>query len=193
MEVFSEMVPLIILDTPGALEFAVLQSIRKSARKFCRESEAWRGVNIQNTVGGQSEYVIPIDYDALIWRVIEIKLAGRTLNPSEYELDGANSKIILSSAASSGKENGFYAKYSLLPEFNSNEMTYPFIDKWAEAVICGAKADLLKQPKKTYTDYELSSFHEYEFNKYINMAKTENLKDGKSVDLGVDLSAGRVW
>lgn len=81
--------------------------------------------------------------------------------------------------------DGLIVKVVLVPRLNCTELASWFMEKWAEALINGAKASLMIQPKKTWSDPDRARLFAFEYDRYKALAIREKTTEHKQQNMMV--------
>jgi heat shock protein HslJ len=77
------------------------------------------------------------------------------------------------------------ARVAFRPQLTADDLPDWFMDRYGEAMIAGAKAELLKQPRKEWSDRELASYYMGEWLGWIGRAKAEKRREFKEITPGM--------
>jgi hypothetical protein len=193
-------------ELPGCPEPALLQAIKKTVRKFCQDTDAWReqlaSIDLKTGILG---YVLVSKWDAEIRHVIEVRIntaAARTagdigvpIEPSLYTYYGdASVRLDVAVAAKTlyldeslepaeDVDNGLDVKVSLVPELNTDaaEMDMDFLVRWSEAIIGGTIFWLMNLKGRKWTDLQRAPLFLLDYNRGVSRARRENV-GGQKVD-----------
>jgi len=151
-----------VLETRGCSPALRLQAIQKTARLFCRDTHGWQEELWPfSLVNEQDEYTLVWEYDAEILRILNVwKLteaavtAGTRGDPMSEDLYQLNldttkeSRTILkfTDEDRADVEKGLIVSVAFLPHLDATGISCAFLDRWAEGIIAGAMATLLKMP-----------------------------------------------
>ena len=196
MNLYKDLIPYIQPEMPGALLPVISQAIKKAARQFCRDTEAWCSTHLIDSDKEELTYSFSLDnYNAILLRVVSISInGGEPLESDEYEVLDGNLSIKLKNYPPSSMTNGIEIITAMLPDFTAVELSYPFFDQWSEAIIDGTKAELYKQPKKPYSNGDLYIFSKREYKKMANSCKAEKYRQHKSGTDTINFNkAGANW
>ena len=189
MELYKELYAFIQPTMPGALKPVIIQAVKSAARKFCRDTEAWRAeITIASLTTVASYSFSLASYDAILLRVKSLTVNDNELTASEYavSLDGVS--LTLASYPTKAEAAGIEMEVAMLPSITAGELSYPFFDRWSEAIVAAAKAILYKQPKKPYSDQRSAMDCEIDYHSLMSKCKAENYRQSRSTDNTVDLS-----
>ena len=188
MSKYSELLPDILPDVPGAPNGLVLRRIRDTAIEFCRETQIWQQeLDFIKMRDGQVDYEIEgdqlpcADIDAI--RFIE-RYTDRdrfkerrpelTLQPF-VDFTVPEKWVIRLRRQPSLTLAGrlLVTRVALRPKMDADEIDDRIFNDWYEALSHGAKYKLMSVPQKQYTDPEAATFHEMEYQRGIAKARIE--------------------
>jgi len=197
MELYSELYAYLQPYMHGALRSVIIQSVRLAARKFCRESEAWRYTSTQDSDVDTLTYTFDISaYNSDFLRVMSVRIndSDDVLDFDDYTVSTDRTSITLENYPPSSETDGIEIIIAMVPQYDAEELTEPFFERWSEAIISATKADMYKHPKKPYTDLEQARICLLEYRGFLGEAKMENFRDGRNVDERVNLTkATEMW
>lgn len=78
----------LVMYVPSCPNAIILNALKRSGRKFCEDTEAWRTDLLIDTVSGESDYELGIPSQTEMKRVLKdgIKLRGTILCPSQFNI-----------------------------------------------------------------------------------------------------------
>jgi len=144
----------------GASLTAIAEASRIAAQVFCERTRAWRQkLDPVVTIKGQAEYAYPIPLDAELVRVMEVKLDGECYpilladqrHPGARGIvpQGLRSFIIYPEPAD-GQE--IVIDVALAPANTATGIDDVLFAKYARIIAKGAKAELMRESNKPYSD-----------------------------------------
>jgi hypothetical protein len=78
---YTDLYPLMVPELPGCPENFILQSLKKTLRKFCQDSNAWReqlaSINLKE---GVLDYALASKWDAEIKEIIEVRIGSEIVD-----------------------------------------------------------------------------------------------------------------
>lgn len=201
---YADLYPLMAPELPGCPEDFMLQALRKSTRKFCQDSDAWRKQLASiNLVADKLDYVLSAGVEAEIKHIIEVRIntaAGITsgdigvlIIPSLYTYH-AEATIRLGVVQAAGTlslddslkpaaavTGGLEVKVSVVPLMNSAVIDMDFLTRWAEAIISGTIFSLMTMKGRKWTDLQRAPLFLLDYNRGVGRARRENV-GGQKVD-----------
>lgn len=192
MNSYKELIPLMVVDLPGCLEQTILQALQQAGRDFCRETECWTVCFAYvDIVEGVTKYELEPQGDSFIHKIVAVKIDGTLLRPEDYELSD-NWQITLQNIPDADIDNGLEIEVILRPEYDAMELTEDFMSRHADALIASAKAVLMQQPGKPYSNPQLGERFELRYEKLKNEAVWEKYTGHKVQDVTVE-QLGGLW
>jgi hypothetical protein len=198
---YSDFIKYVMADLPGCADAVLVQYLQQAGRKLCEESECWKEEIDVNVVADQTEYSLDTIDDTYIHKIAWVKIKSVStddfedcpaINPNYYTLkEDTTLKFYTANAPIVTITSGMRVKAIIRPEFNSNELPQWIWDRYSEAIQNHCKWQLMKQPKKPWTDLQLSMKYEKEYYNCIAQAKMDINKQFKSVNLRA--SGGRFF
>ena len=156
MRKLSELIPLLAIDLPGADTPELTQQLRLTFREFCMFTEAWtEELPAIDIVADQDEYYLPVSWDAHVGRILWLKLDDTEQNTVYYYLKGENvlfmeSEIVPDTAST----DGLTTEVVLIPNLFAEDVDEEFLERYGPAIVSGVKMEMMRKPKKPYTDVE---------------------------------------
>lgn len=154
----SDLIPKMLMDVPRCEEGLLFRTLREQAREFCEMTEAWRiELRAINIVTDQVEYTLPVPWDASIHRIILVTINDIERVDTQYDLEDER-KLILDDSIKPTEDitDGLEVEVVLRPHESTDDYPEAFFDRWHSAIVAGAKATLLNQPKKPWTNPRLA-------------------------------------
>jgi hypothetical protein len=198
MTKYSELLPDVLPDVPGAPRGLAIRRIRDAAIEFCRETQIWEeeldpirireGVLDYDIEGDQLECA-EIDAIRRVERFTdndslrERKREAEMFPFQDYQLarDDQDAKFIirlLASPSSTMDGRLMLLLVGLRPSRTADSINDRIFDDWYDALAHGAKFKLMQIPGKEYTNLKGAQYHEQEFQRGIAKARIE-LNRGK--------------
>ena len=193
---YTDLYPHIMPQVSGCDADLVLPAIQRTARDFCRDTEAWREtlwpLALRDT---KDQYTLVWDYEAEILRIIEVRwntedgvdadLKGNPVPASEYTLevnaDGECRDVLtFNTAPTATVSRGLEVDVCYLPHMDAEGISAEMIDRWSEAIIAGALVRLMIMPEKPWANPSLAAFNKGEYDRYWQLAKGEVRREHKS-------------
>jgi len=197
MELLNDLYPLIQPYMTGAVKAVIVQSVRLGARRWCRETGGWRSTHTQDSDKDELTYTFTLDsYDAIMLRVVSVNINGSQydLEEDDYTVADDRLSITLQNAPSSSETDGMVIVISMIPELNAEQLSNPFFDRWFEAILAAAKADMYKQPMKPYTDLTQYDLCNREFTRAAGNMKVENFRQARTSKNRIKTESSRtIW
>jgi hypothetical protein len=189
MTEYSELLPDILPDVPGAPEGLVLRRIRDTAIEFCRETQIWQycldpvvireNVKTYEISGDQPDCTI-IDAIREIERFKDMeelrtgKREKRLFPFQDYIVKEDKWTIELIQTPSAGQDGRILAiAVALRPARGATSISTQVVEDWYEGLSHGVKFKLMQIPRKEYTDVTGAAFHEGEYQRAIAKARIE--------------------
>lgn len=207
---YAALYPLMAPELPGCPEPLMLQALKRAARKFCQDADAWRvQLNPIDLVEEQLAYVLTpsvgaADWNAQIQNIVEVRIntedgvdagnLGELIAPAYYTFFrvattrlgaaiAANTLLLDDSIEpSEDVTDGLDVQASLVPELNEDaeEIDMDFLAMWSEAIAGGAIAWLMTMKKRRWTDIPRSAVFQRDYFTGVSRARRGNLDGGKS-------------
>jgi hypothetical protein len=199
-------------ELPGCPENFILQAIKKTVRKFCQDTDAWREQLASiDLVEGQLPYVLTPTWEAEIKHIIEVRIntedgiaesnIGALIDPKLYTFYGEASTrlgvaivkntLYLDESLEPAEDvtDGLEVKISLVPELNTDdkEIDMNFLVRWSEAIIGGSIWWLMTLKGRKWSDPQRAPLFLLDYNRGLSRARRETA-GGQKVEVE-DLSA----
>ncbi|MCK9517999.1 MAG: hypothetical protein M0R74_03065 [Dehalococcoidia bacterium] len=212
---YTDFYPLMAAELPGCPEYLMLQALKRVARKFCQDSDAWRvQLDSIDLVEKQLAYVLtPLSggttWGAQIKHVLAVRIntedgidkgnPGVLISQPYYTFYPTDTTRINASIAANtlllddslepaeDVTDGLEVEVVLVPELNEDdtEIDMDFLAMWSEAIIGGAIAYLMTMKKRRWTDIQRAGLFQADFNKGVSRARKVNIGGGKSDFVGL--------
>jgi hypothetical protein len=191
MNNFADFVNHIFLDVPGCAQAIINQQLSLATREFLQDTEVWvYEVDPITIVDGTSDYELSIDYDAGIHRVLKACVNDLSTDRTSGEMSPADYKLIeewtfsFVNTPDYGKTDGLKVDLVLRPLYGDVIDIPEWIwDRWGDGIVSKTKARLMAMPKKPWTDYDASRYHNTNYMHHRADAIRERDAKCKSVDL----------
>ena len=184
MELYSGLYPYIQPYMTGAIRAVIIQSVKVAARKYCRDTDGWRSTHTQNSDKDVLTYSFSLDtYDAIMSRVVSVRInnSDSILTEDDYTVSDDRESIVLKNYPSSSEASGIEIIIAMIPEYNAEQLSYPFFDRWSEGILAGAKAEMYRQPLKPYTDLNQYMLCLRDYKISVGNCMRENFKQARTV------------
>jgi hypothetical protein len=179
---FSELIPLVRVETPECPNVLIQNAITRAAIEFCEKSTFWREtIDTLYTTDNVEEYDLDTPYGAVLSDIIWVQYDGTPLSSkTESQLlaytSGTtayysllNPRVLkLAPTPSTGKKAKIRA--ALKPKPSATAIRDYVYDEWSEAFYHGALQRLFVMPNKPWSSPELSLHHGAEFNEAVSTA-----------------------
>ncbi len=192
---YDSLIPMIALDAPSASDSLIVAMINKSARELCLRSSCWYEWQSVPLISGVNEYETDApNMSSVVRSVRYIGIGNRALIPesekSIYEnrrgiLDQVGEPIVYfmldnmtikvyPTPGDSDDGKVMNIKSAFIPTYDAKAIPSHFIDRYAEVLIDGAKANLFIMPKQAWTDAGLAQYYKSLFDTGVDKARIEN-------------------
>lgn len=192
----SVFTPLIAPLCPGATGPDIRAAVVAAARELCERSNVWQTVTALDVTAGTSKYTIAVPTQAKLQRLIYVAYLDRPLGvyfTRDVTAPEALSTTIPNVPPKQDEPHAaFFAtpgatqmdiypvpdvtvnlaltvKASYTPTREATELDDGLIDRWADAIVCGAAHRLMRTPDKPYTSSQAKTFRD-EFEAYVGRA-----------------------
>lgn len=192
---YDSLIPYIQIDTEGAPHPLIVSMINLAARELCTQAQCWTAWEVVELESGVNEYAVSAPSSSAVVRavqyitmrerkalipeseanVLETKrhLIDATGEPECYYMVGGMAIRVLPtpSDADSGKEMRVKASY--IPSLDATSIPSEFIERYSEALVAGAKFNLMSMPGKPWSNPQLAVAHKQIFDVAIDKARIE--------------------
>lgn len=198
---YSELLPDVLPDVPGAPEGLVLRRIRDTFIEFTRETQVWQQeldpIKIREGVidyefDGDQLACADIDAVRLVERYkdqaqLDTHIPELRMIPfADFVITEIKWAIRLPFTPSTSLAGRLIViLVALRPKLDAIEIDERFFIDWYEFISHGAKFKLMSIPNKGYTDVAGASFHEMEYQRGIAKARMEVYKGRTNGNLQV--------
>ncbi len=207
---YADLYPLIVPELPGCPEPVILQALKKTFRKFCQDTDAWREqlASIDLTEE-QLNYDLASAFEADIRHIVEVRInteegieegnVGALIKPSLYtyfpedtirlETTYDAGTLLLDDSLEPAEDvtDGLEVKVSIIPGINADEIDFTFLTHWSDAVIGGTIWWLMTMKDRKWSDPNRAPLFMLDYNRGVSRARGETV-GGHKVDTE-DLSA----
>jgi len=190
---YSDYIQYLMSDLPGCADAVITQYLQQAGRKLCEDTECWKDEIDLNVVEDQTEYSLDTIDDTYIHKIVWVKVKSVTadnfddcpkINPNFYKLNEDETLIFYTNYAPIVTiTGGMRVKVVKRPEFGINELPTWIWDRHGEAIMSHCRWQLMKQPKKPWTDLQLAMDYRTEYYRCVSQAKMDINKQFKSVSL----------
>jgi hypothetical protein len=186
MAAFSDFYGAIRPDVPNCPDFAIDEALNRASRLFCEQTYALSATVVVSTVPGMDEYRFDVEERTLL-KVLSVFCDSRPLmrtaiTPLRETTPAHGAPIVFNEAGGLVElypipDNSYRLTVELAfaPTAAADELHDTLADRWGEALIAGAKADLLSIRSKDWTDFTLAEVHKRRFSHYVSQAKRARL------------------
>lgn len=195
---YSDLYSRMVTELTGCSIPLILQTLQDIGRDFCSRTEAWiEDLPSIDLVADEDEYTVQSSWNARIDRIREVRInttegvtagnEGTLQEPDDYEFDGDHTlKLDDSIVPTSAVTDGLDVQVAIVPNWDAQELDPAFLERWAEAIIFGAKAALMIMPNKQWTNPQLAVFYSRKYEDQISSAVGEKHKRYKHGDMVVE-------
>lgn len=188
---YSQWLPSIQVNVPGCPRAMVIEAIRSKAIEFCDRSRFWRKeLDGFYTVADDEEYDIETPVETAIADILLIKVDGHELSPkTQDEIEADNNEW----RDSSGRPDVFFLRdtktavfvpipdsqyavrvlVALKPTQAAQGVDEIVFEEHKDTIMHGALAYLMQMPEKTWTNPNLSIFHQGKYDEAVTKAKNK--------------------
>lgn len=176
MASLASLIPLIALDVPGAPETVIRQACSLAAREFCKRTGAWRNELTAISIEADlADYEVDYELDdddgeAEILAPCKVVLDGQELVEGD-DYSYGNSTIHLVTTPTVAITDGLEVTLTLRPIYGSDYIDDDLLTQNFEPLSYGARAMLLTQPKKPWSNPPLAAVYAARFEEEIGDAR----------------------
>lgn len=192
----------IMTELPACGKPLIDQKLKEGARRFCQDTERWVvTLESQNLVEEQDEYVLDWDECSDIMRIDEVRFntednaelgyPGTVQDPEKYDLILPDLlKLSQDIVPAADETNGLEVNAVMIPQFGiwpfaKDDQTRAFLNTWAEGIIARAMYELVRMPKKRWSDNGLAAQYLMDYNAKVTLAKGENSRKHTRRNVGL--------
>jgi hypothetical protein len=182
---YDQLYPGMAVELPGVEDRSFLRALRDAGRRFCDRTEIWAWtLDPIDLVEEQLDYTLAHEWQAVIKRVLEVRInseagvtagtKGNAQDESLYEFTPP-STLTLDDSLEPGADltDGLEADVVLVPNLRCDEIPEYIIERWGEAIMAGAIAELKRQPNRGWTDPDGAGYFQTQWNRGLNAALRE--------------------
>ena len=175
MKPWSAFYDYVLPDVPGCGNLAADVALRQSAQAFCNAAKVWRET-LDATVVEAGNYVYDFDigHDQEVVEIIEARLDGAPYAVQRDRRGKTGLRYVDGQTFELGRGVPVGAALTLdvvlRPAPNAYGVEDDIYTAHSEALASGAKARLMRSPKKPYTDFNLAQLHEQHFASAVERA-----------------------
>ncbi len=179
-------------DVPGASEAVMFNALYEATRLLCREALCWQQtLNAVDITASQADYIIEPDIeedeDPQIVRVVGVTAGGMTLDPWDYCMADFET-LRLTEDPTADIVDGLVVTLALEPANGIGYVPNDLYNRHENTIANGALWQLMKQPKKPWSDPVAAVAYRREFNEGIAQARLEMLRGvGTTNELRVEM------
>lgn len=181
MMVWSEFYDDLLPDVPGCLPAVADKALHRAAEAFFRKTRIWREtLEPIQTYGDQAVYDFPVCCGAAFVKLEAAKLDSKDLNVLTAEKLQAGAFGVGVLNADEVQLNPMPKEYqelvlhvSLTISKSAGGIPDVMYEDYADAIVAGALAYLMRSPQKPYTDFNLSQLHQSRFDAAIDDTKSK--------------------
>ena len=195
----TELLPAVQLDVPGCNDNLCILALREAYCEFCRRSEAYA---VKTTLTGDGSTVLftlpmtpyPVG-SCFVIRVLLVTINGvdqdgtygKTVYPNQITFETAPAlaaSVVVRYAlvpfriTADSVSDGATPTPTLVPTID-----FKFLNRWQDGIVAKAKAYLMMLPKRPWSDPQRAQLCMQQFIASIGTARTEILREGRTVDL----------
>lgn len=191
---YDSLFPYIMLDVDGAPAPVVTAMINKAARELCLRSSCWYEWEDIPLIANENEYDISSPSGSSVVRAVKYAAIGqRALIPETEDRILENKRWMLEQV---GEPQIFYmltdmtmkvypiptdvdagkimrVKSSFVPALDATSIPSPFIERYSETLIAGAKASLMAMANKTWSNPQMALVYQGIFDTGVDRARIE--------------------
>ena len=196
MQTISDIVQFVTPEVPGATDDEVVAKLREALRRFCMETEAWTQKIEVDTVADQAAYDVIPEGDALIKRVVSVKLKANDsddfddiipTNAAFYEVDSTGLGITFYNGyePNDTRTDGMEVRIALQPTLTCESVDTDLMDRYAEAIYSLAKHLLMRMSGRMFFNPDMAKFYFDEYRRFSATATREKYTENKNQDMVV--------
>jgi len=158
-----------VADLPMVHSNLRQQALQDAIRFFCNDTFAWQEtIEDLDLVADQADYDLAAGVTALgyatceIVQVIWVKVDGIEQSKTSYELHDFATLHFLT-APSAAATDALDVKVAIAPDKGTNDINEAFFNRWIDGILAKAKASLLGQKGKPYSNEKRAFACEIEY------------------------------
>jgi len=183
---YTDMLPYVVNDLPGCPQPVIVQSLQQAGRKFCVDTEALREELTIDVVEDQTEYDLRPTQMTLVHRIFNVEYDGTDLKEDKYVLQEGDT-LVLEDAPTEDITGGLVVTIVRRPMITSMILPVWFMERWSEAIMAGARAELMFQPMKPWSNPELGTYWDRQYKIGVAQAVREKFTEFKQADTAVKM------
>lgn len=187
---YTQWQPFVQVYVPDCPKALIIEAIRQSCIEFCQYSRFWRKeLDGFYTIATNSEYEVTTPTDSTVADILKIKVNKQPLEPKTQD----DLEVIYNEwREQNGKPKYFFMRdkanmvlvpipdaayhvrllVSLKPTQTAQGVDQIIFEEYKDAIKHGALAYLMQMAEKSWSNPNLSVFHDAKFNDAINRAKS---------------------
>lgn len=192
---YDSLIPHIAIDVDGVPHPVVVAMLNNAARELCTKSQCWNEWENVPLVSGTNEYSVSAPTATSIVRAVQYILMGERKalipenenniletkrhlidaigEPECFYMVGEMAIKVLPTPSDTDAGKIMRIKSSFIPTFDATSIPGEFIERYAEALIAGAKAFLMGMPGKPWSNPTLAAFYKQSFDTLVDKARIE--------------------
>lgn len=192
---YDSLIPHISIDVDGVPHPVVVAMLNNAARELCTKSQCWNEWESLPIESGVNEYTVSTPTATSIVRSVQYILMGErkalipenenniletkrhlidaTGEPECFYMVGEMAIKILPTPSDADIGKVMRIKSSFIPTFDAVSLPSEFIERYAEALIAGAKAYLMAMPNKPWSNPTLAAYYKQQFDMLVDRARIE--------------------
>ena len=170
----------------------IQQELQRSGVKFFKDSGCWRYLMAPlDVVAGQTSYALVIPTGAQLWQIYEVRVitdptqifdqVWPVQSTAYYCTDDANLLFYSNTAPTVSVSQGMRIELQLFPTWDSTGVPGNLINRYAEGIMAGAKMELMKMPKKPWTDMGIAKYNADIYHAELQEARRDQDVQGRRV------------
>lgn len=179
------LLPEVSVEVPGCSENMQKAALRRSAQRFCRDTEIWLESLAPSTSSSMTSVelnaLVAATYDAETLRVKQVWFPdnGRFIYESQYRLEPDGEDLTMTfiadgiDTALTVNDDDGNMEVQVIVNPDDGCASYPawLLQRWGKAIVDGALAYLMNQGKKPWTDRDAAAMHKEEYEQATGEAK----------------------
>lgn len=187
MALVVDVIQELLLAVEGAPEPLAVTAYVEAARRLCRNAGVWRET-VSATLGSNTaEYLLTPPTDGQVFDAVSVKLGEKWLDKRTreqlevYGLPGYrvfNNTLVLNPDPQADVSANLTIVARIRPIRSATTLPDDLVDEHHDGLLHGALYRLLSYPNKSWSDYDMASFHYRRFNDYIDEWTSRAADDG---------------
>ena len=202
---FEDLLPRVLPYTPGCSDYQAIDAIRRAAREFFRDTLLWEHCVEVWLFPNVATYRIKVPTSVEIGHIQSVAYNGVPMPPfSQPELDKRRSgwrnrtaqsplrwshpslgNIEFTPKPTEAEKSAINVYVRVYPAADAEYMDADLLNRWEEAIVDGALAELLAMPGQRFSNPDQAMYRQNRFNNKLSQGKAEYRKSGTNVDLTV--------